>query len=62
MQEKSGRKFLEDCFKSYSAQGLVQILAVFTWGLTPSLIFEGNSMDPVTEANGTPSIKSCVLK
>jgi len=57
LQEKSGRKFLKDCFKSYSAKGLVQVLAVFTWGLAPSLIFEGNSMDAATEANRNSKYK-----
>lgn len=35
----------------------MQVLAVFTWGLAPCLIFEGNSMDAVTEANRNSKYK-----
>lgn len=41
----------QDCLKSYSAQGLVEVLAVFTWGLAPPLISEGHSMGAVSEAD-----------
>lgn len=54
---KIRQKIPKNGFESYSAQGLVQILAVFSWSLAPFLLFEGSSMDGVIDTNRNSSYK-----
>lgn len=56
-ERKIRQKIPKNGFESYSVQGLVQILAVFSWNLAPFLPFEGSSMDAVIDANKNSGYK-----